>query len=267
MAKKYYASDVIKVAESQVGYKETGTNITKYAKDFDTKWPNFYNTKKQGSEWCDIFVDWCFVTAFGESAAKKLLCQPSKSCGAGVTFSYDYYKSKKQTGSTPKVGAQIFFQKSKSAKKPCHTGLVYKVDSKKVYTIEGNKDNQVKKCSYTIGSDKIFGYGYPKFDADPTSQTAPAAPADQTVPAKPTDPNESGNFGLGNTKKYIKCTVTADNGLNIRTGRTVLHKSLGVMLKGATFYADDTSKSWYHGYSTISGKKVTGWASSKYLKK
>lgn len=64
-----YASKAVNLAKTQVGYAETGNNITKYAKDFDTKYPDFYNTKKQGAEWCDIFFDWLMVTSYGETEA------------------------------------------------------------------------------------------------------------------------------------------------------------------------------------------------------
>ena len=58
------------------------SNFTKFARDLDAI-PNFYNGKKNGFPWCDVFADWLFVTAFGVDAAKKLLCQPDKSLGAG----------------------------------------------------------------------------------------------------------------------------------------------------------------------------------------
>lgn len=154
-------NSLLDTAMSEVGYHETKGNITKYAKDFDTKWPDFYNTKKQGAEWCDIFVDWCFCKTFGEKLALKMLHQPKKSCGAGCKFSYEYYKKNKATSTTPKKGYQIFFGKTCN-----HTGLVYKVDSKKVYTIEGNKSDQVKKCSYNLDSTKIYGYGIPDYKAE-----------------------------------------------------------------------------------------------------
>lgn len=164
----YLASTIINLAKTQVGYKEGSGNITKYAKDFDTKWPNFYNGRKQGAEWCDIFVDWCFCQSWGPDAAMKLLCQPAKSCGAGCSFSYGYYKNKGQAGKTPKVGAQIFFYRGSSIG---HTGIVVKYDSNKVYTIEGNSSNAVRECSYSLNDKSIAGYGYPKYDAEP----APAA--------------------------------------------------------------------------------------------
>lgn len=162
-----YASKIVEIAKSQVGVKETGNNITKYSEDFDKNYPDFYNTRKQGAEWCDIFYDWCMVKAFGEADALRLLCQPKKSCGAGTYYSYGYYKKKKQVGKIAKVGSQIFFSKDGKESGICHTGMVVAVDSNKVYTIEGNKGNKVSECSYNLNDSYIYGYGYPAFDEEP----------------------------------------------------------------------------------------------------
>lgn len=70
---KCYASAVLKVAEGEIGYLEKASNsqlddktanagnknYTKYARDFDQKYPSWYNGKKNGFAWCDMFVDWC----------------------------------------------------------------------------------------------------------------------------------------------------------------------------------------------------------------
>jgi len=182
------AKDLIKIAEAEVGYleKETNKNLdsktanagdenyTKYARDFDTKYTDFYNGKKNGFAWCDIFVDWCFVTAFGVTKALELLGQPKKSCGAGCTFSAKYFKNIGCFYTAPKVGDQIFFKDSKG--NPCHTGIVYKVTTDKVYTIEGNTSSEsgvvanggtVAKKSYDLNNSRIYGYGRPKYDAEP----------------------------------------------------------------------------------------------------
>lgn len=159
------ANEVIALARSQVGYKETGTNITKYASDFDNKYPDFYNYKKQGVAWCDMFFDWLLVTCFGMDEALRLTCQPKKSAGAGCLYSYRYYKAKGQVGTDPKMGAQIFFSKDKTEAGINHTGIVVSFDDSKVYTIEGNSDNQVKNHSYSRTNTKIYGYGYPAYDS------------------------------------------------------------------------------------------------------
>lgn len=183
-----YVSKVIKIAEAEVGYLEkksnsnldskTGNagykNYTKYARDFDSKYPNFYNGKKNGFAWCDIFVDWCFVKAYGVEEALKLLGQPKKSCGAGCSWSALYYQRIPSFYRTPKVGDQIFFRDSTGT--PYHTGLVYKVDNTYVYTIEGNTSSSagvvanggcVAKKKYKLNSSVIHGYGRPKYDTEP----------------------------------------------------------------------------------------------------
>ena len=99
---------VIRIASNEVGYLEKksnsnlydkvsnagNSNYTKYAHEFDTKYIGFYNGKKNGYPWCDVFVDNCFVQAYGVEVAKKLLCQPEKSHGAGCGYSATYYKNK-----------------------------------------------------------------------------------------------------------------------------------------------------------------------------
>lgn len=187
-----YASAVIKIAEAEVGYleKETNKNLdsktanagdenyNKYARDLDAI-PGFYNGKKNGYAWCDIFVDWCFVQAFGAVEGKEMLCATGKVYGAGCGMSARYYKDKGQFHlSGPKPGDQIFFwDKAKST--VAHTGLVYKVDDTKVYTIEGNTSGAsgvvangggVCKKSYDLAYSRIYGYGRPAYDAEPVEK-------------------------------------------------------------------------------------------------
>ena len=164
------ASQTVKVAQSQVGYKCKG-KYDKYAKWIDTNYPTFYNGKKYGcADWCDIFNDYTVLyVAKSARDAETVLCQPSKSCGAGVKFSYNYYKAKKRTTKTPKSGDQIFLKNSKG--KLSHTGKVYKVDSKYVWYIAGNETTVVKGVKYQAvkkhkisrSSKKIYGYGRPKY--------------------------------------------------------------------------------------------------------
>lgn len=187
----YDVNKVLNIAEAEVGYLEkksnnnldskTGNagygNFTKYARDLDAL-KTFYNTRKNGFAWCDIFVDWCFVKAFGVEAAKKLLGQPNKSCGAGCGYSANYFKSMGQFHKSPKVGDQIFF--IDGVGDVGHTGLVYKVDNNYVYTIEGNTSSAsgviangggVFKKKYSLSYNRIYGYGRPNYDGATHTQT------------------------------------------------------------------------------------------------
>lgn len=167
------ANKVVDFAKSQVGYKETPTNINKYAAEIDKDFGDFYNGKKQGAAWCDVFVDYCFIKCFGEAEALRLLCQPKKSTGAGTVYSYGFYKKNKQVGKIPRVGSQIFF--GKTEKGINHTGLVIDVKGGKVFTIEGNKNNQVAACTYDVNDSSIYGYGYPAYeDSEKDDDVIPA---------------------------------------------------------------------------------------------
>jgi peptidoglycan hydrolase-like protein with peptidoglycan-binding domain len=179
------ASKLIQVALEEVGYLEKASNAwldsktdnagsgnyTKYARDLDAI-PGFYNGRKNGFPWCDVFVDWCFAKAFGADKAKELLCQPDKSLGAGCGYSMNYYSSKGQLHTKPAIGDQIFF---KSGTTITHTGIVYDVDNTYVYTVEGNTSSasgvvanggSVRKKKYKLSYNQIAGYGRPKYDED-----------------------------------------------------------------------------------------------------
>lgn len=166
---------VIDIAAAEVGYLEKrslsqldektanagSNNYTKYWRDMA---PGM-----QGQPYCNAFVNWCFVKAFGENVAKKLLCTD----GAWSYYtptSAGYFKAKGQYyKSNPKVGDIIYF---KNTERICHVGIVYKVDSTRVYTIEGNTSGGstliangggVAKKSYPLGYSRIDGYGRPNY--------------------------------------------------------------------------------------------------------
>lgn len=182
-----YASKVLQVAMDEVGYLEKASNsnldsktgnagynnYTKYARDLDAI-GYFYNGPKNGYSWCDVFVDWCFVQAFGVNEAMALLNQPRYSTGAGCYYSAKFFENKGQLYKTPKVGDQIFFYDS-AYDDPAHTGLVYAVDNSYVYTVEGNTSSSsgvvangggVFKKKYPKNYSMIYGYGRPLYDEE-----------------------------------------------------------------------------------------------------
>ena len=149
---------VIDLAKSQVGYKPTSGKHTKYAKELDAL-GTFYNTPKDGYDWCDVWFDWLFVKSFGPEVGRKMLYQPLKSLGAGVGFSKDYYIKNGAFSTKPQVGSQIFFGNS-------HTGIVTGFDAGYVYTIEGNTgggNGEVKRKIYKRDTSSISGYGIPNW--------------------------------------------------------------------------------------------------------
>lgn len=280
------ANKVIEIALNEVGYLEKKSNsqldsktanagsgnFTKYARDLDAI-TGFYNGKKQGYPWCDVFVDYCFVKAFGVEAAKALLNQPNKSCGAGCGYSASYFKAKGQFfKSQPQPGDQIFFLDS--AGDVCHTGLVYKVDNLFVYTVEGNTSSQngviangggVFKKSYSLGYSRIYGYGRPAYDAEKKEESKDEAVTVKAV--KAIDPAKSFLKSLAGTYK-----VTANSGLNVRHGAGITKKKMVAIPKGTKvncygYYTSVLGTKWLYIQFTYKNVTYTGFASSKYLQK
>lgn len=175
---------VIDIALAEVGYLEKASNknlddktanagkanYTKYARDLDSM--SYFNGRKNGFDWCAVFVCWCFVEAFGKAEAVKLLCQPTnrkENYSAGCGYARSYFKAKGQLHDTPQPGDQIFYYSS-DKQKIAHTGIVYAVDNTYVYTVEGNTSGDSgivangggvfkKKHKLTLG--RIAGYGRP----------------------------------------------------------------------------------------------------------
>ena len=170
---------VLEIALAEVGYREGAGNITKYAAELD-KLTGFYNGLKNGYAWCDVFVDWCFVRAYGRKLAQQMLCQPDNSAGAGCTYSAQYYQRAGRWSTAPQVGAQIFFGNGAES---YHTGLVYDVDDTHVYTVEGNTSDGVYKRQYAIGASNIYGYGLPDYSLAEENGGASGMPRPTQRPA------------------------------------------------------------------------------------
>ena len=270
----YDPKKVIQVAEGEVGYLEKKSNAsldsktanagdknyTKYARDLDAL--GFYNGKKQSVAWCDIFVDWCFVQAYGLEAALKLTNQPlgKSNSGAGCKYSCGYYQKMGRLFTKPEPGDQIFFWPKDGIGGSAiqHTGLVYALDDTYVYTIEGNTSGAngviangggVCKKKYKLTYNRIAGYGRPRWDLEATEPVKTETPAVQAVPEKT----------VGG--KVVTITATS---LNVRVGDSQKYDSVGTVKKGEKYewVATSPTTGWY----AIRTDKRIGWVSPNYSK-
>ena len=175
----YDKQRVIDTAMSWVGYMEKKNGDLNYlkTKKLNVGYNNYtwfgyimHNIEPSVMDypayWCDAFVDFVFTESFGEEAAKYLLC------GAFNDYtpaSAELYKEAGQWYKDPLPGDQIFFRNDTRIN---HTGIVYKVENNRVYTIEGNTNNgeevtpnggSVCKKSYPLYYERIAGYGRPRY--------------------------------------------------------------------------------------------------------
>ena len=171
----YTVSKLLEIARAELGYKEKETNSqlddktansgdgnwTKYARDLHSA--GYYQAAKNGYAWCDMFVDWCFWKLSGSKEKGEWLECQTGLYGAGCEWSSDCYRRAGRFDKNPKPGDQIFFGKTDAEE---HTGIVEKIENGTVHTIEGNASNMVRRCTYSINSSYIVGYGHPRFDAE-----------------------------------------------------------------------------------------------------
>ena len=159
----------LSIAESYVGTHEGANNKTIFGDTMHSIQPSNMDAN---APWCDAFVDFVILKTcehFGKSAqtARNVLC------GDFDDYTYNsvaLYKKAGRWSQTPHRGDQIFFGGSG------HTGIVTFVDSGVVKTIEGNKGDEVRRCSYSTSSPSIIGYGRPRFDLITGTVTAADMP-------------------------------------------------------------------------------------------
>lgn len=244
---KNTVNKVIDIAMAEIGYLEKkngnslyektanagSANYTKYGKEMHEVYPTVMDYP---AYWCDAFVDWCFYKAYGVATAKSLIGGDFDDYTIASANMYKkhnaYYKI------DPKVGDQIFFN---NGKRICHTGIVYKVDNLKVYTIEGNTSSKsgvvanggaVEFKDYKLNYDRIDGYGRPKYDIE-----------------------DAVNIPTVNTSTVIKNIVKTN--LNIRSKASAVSSKVGMYTTGQEIQVLDVSGYWL--------KTNLGWVSGKYV--
>lgn len=107
-------------------------------------------------EWCAIFVSWCVEQCglLDSGAVPKF---------SGVGTGVNWFQSRGQWlpgSATPEPGMLIFFKWYGSDSLIAdHVGIVERVENGRVYTIEGNSNDMVRRNSYPVGYGEILGYG------------------------------------------------------------------------------------------------------------
>jgi hypothetical protein len=185
-----------------------------------------------GDFWCDAFVDWCFVSAFGDVDAKRLLGGYSNY----TPTSSQYFKNMKQWYTkNPEVGDVVFYKNSERIN---HTGIVYGVDNTYIYTVEGNTSSTsdvepngggVFLKKYLLTNSKIAGYGRPNYDE--------YIPVDLPITKISSKEDvkwlqDKLNIALFNAEGFVKLTVDGIYGRNTENAVIKFYELQGWETKG-----------------------------------
>jgi peptidoglycan hydrolase-like protein with peptidoglycan-binding domain len=154
----YSIDAAIRAASGEVGYRETGTNLTKY-----NRWLGKiggYPHDGYGYPWCASFQAWVADQAGGRANEDY---PRTAGCAAAVAW----FKKHRRWSSTPRAGDWVFYGPGGST----HVELVVHVTGSTITTIGGNTSGSlngryyngdgVYKKTIARSSGRIYGYGRP----------------------------------------------------------------------------------------------------------
>lgn len=174
-----YAMDLLSVANSQLGYRESDVNVILEDGKLKgiTRYGQWYGSSY--GDWCAMFVSFCLHYAGIEGVPLGAYCPAwiQELENAGLYHRAGDY--------TPKAGDLVFFDwdlrrgiQEETAVAADHVGIVEMVissseeESGKIVTIEGNSANAVSQVTYELTDPAIIGYAaMPEAEAYVVSDT------------------------------------------------------------------------------------------------
>ena len=155
-----WATDVLALAESQLGYQESVRNYVVAGEDETkgyTRYGDWYGDPY--GDWCAMFVSFCLHYAEVEGIPLNSNCQN------WIETLSEKELDRYRTVDTydPQPGDLVFFDWTGDGRAN-HVGLVQSLTEEKedkwvLTTLEGNSSNRVKRNTYDIDDDSILGYG------------------------------------------------------------------------------------------------------------
>ena len=184
---------LLSYAMDQLGYREGPNNWNKYAAE--PAMAQLLGWNAQNQPWCNVFVNACFVACFGLEIGAAMLYQPIGGGSALCRASADFFKAACawiERGRTPEPSDVIFFYRSGDIN---HMGIVSRVASGSVVTIEGNSSDSVAERCYSVNDTTIAGYGRPQWAlaAEEPVVCATGAESADSVAEEPRTPESGAN--------------------------------------------------------------------------
>ena len=255
-----YAKDIVNQAKAWLGKKEKDGSFKVIIDTYNSHLPRARGYKvKYTDEWCSTFVSAVAIKCNAthliptECGCEKHT-QLFKKIGAWV----------ENENRTPNAGDIIFYDWNDNGKgddlgAADHIGIVEKVSGNTITVIEGNYNEAVKRRTIKVNARYIRGYGVPKYDKEPEAK--PVEKESEKIKATTATPTADGAKSF---KASIAGQYKTTAALHLRTGASILKKSILVMPKNATVinYGYYTG-SWY----LVKYGTITGFCSKSYLKR
>lgn len=276
---------LIKIEKAEEGYLEKKSAAKLYSKTENAGYNNYTkywrDLAKEGLMgqsstfaggpawyWCAGLQTWCFIKAFGKENAKKLLLHlPYTSCAHMGSLA----SAHKQLGKTPHRGDIVLFW---NGSRFSHTGLVYKVENGRFYTVEGNTNksdavvpNGGAVClksyltaTYVAKGTRFFTPDYSiVVEKKKKAKTTKKDTATKKTPTKKATSSKTTSTVTVNTKK---------NPLNCRAKAAKTGEVIGKFAKGTKLKMISKPNKTFTKVSgkAMNGKEITGYCASEFLK-
>jgi putative peptidoglycan binding protein/CHAP domain-containing protein len=174
------AQTMIAEAKKHLGYRETGTNDTKF-----NRWLGRIPKSPHdgfGYAWCHAFISYCLWHSDNADCGPR-----TAGCLAGV----GWFKSKGRFSQTPHVGDIVYFGPNGGT----HVELVVGVGPTAIQTIGGNTSGRAAEGKALFNGDgvyqktvartsRIFGYGHPLYSSG-AATPGPGVPSAPGTTVKP----------------------------------------------------------------------------------
>lgn len=224
---------IVSAAKSQIGTCEP---------DGDDKYIKVYNeatgsTFGMDVAWCAIFVTWVMIVC---NVAKEVVLRFA-SCTAGMKWfiKQGRWKNAKAYGGTytPVPGILVFFSKGHKLTDPSHVGIVTKVTSTYVYTVEGNTSDAVHERKYLLNDPYIIGYGVPLYAGNVKADIKDNDTGYQTIEVK------KGDTLWGIAEKYLGSGSRYREIMSLNSLTSVtIHPGLVLSIPGTNASANEAAK-------------------------
>ena len=213
-----WADDLVEVAESQLGYKESKNN---YIVDADgnlkgyTRYGAWYGNTY--ADWSGMFVSFCMN--YAEISEEEMPRESSSADWAKVLDERGLYETTDDC--VPQKGDLVFFSSTEDADEPDNVGIIAEVTNdkdgnlEKLQVIEGDAENEVVKTTYEANNSRIVGYGVLPQNPDGVmpEETTEKAPAKAKANASTLAGNAS-TLATGDTYVGYSKLNSAMNGID-----------------------------------------------------
>jgi hypothetical protein len=131
----------------------TNTNNVKY----NTAFYGFAEKNNPDKAWCVVFIWWVMRQADVPATVFPKKASVFRAADGGVRAWFKARNRYMSASSMPKVGDLVVFKRS-------HIGIVERVDATRIFTVEGNASDRVRRRSYNRSNSDIDGYCHPAYD-------------------------------------------------------------------------------------------------------